>query len=464
MRKELLYISNIRGRYKDRITLDNVSFRIYEGEIICVLGYGNAGKSALFKLLGGTSLPGTWDISLYKGEKRVRLGSPAQARKSGIILVGEHPSVFPKISAEWNLYLLSGSRKNLISSRKMRDRFSEIFRKFGLSCSLQKPLEQMDITDQFLIEIIGAYLNRARIILLDCVHYFTSRPDRARLCQVMRVLREEGVTVMYSTSIADEDGEKISDRILLLHEGLKIAELTPEQYSDDLLDRYYREKAMPQVMENLLGDEHEKAFMHLTGTWKGERLDPIPVCRGKLVMIFSRHNTAFEKILAPLHGDNEGDVKLLRAEAGQKPVGGEWLRRHCCIVETLEPDFALFSLQVSALDNICMCMDGAQFLRPGIRSAIKRSNRKLIELADAQNQEDRLTGLTVMRILKQRILLGPYRLCVFVKPERGLDPVETAAVYEEILDILRHEIACIVMTDDEAIFERYKHLEIAHQK
>ena len=463
MKKELLYIRNIRGKYKDRITLDNVSFRIYEGEIICVLGYGNAGKSALFKLLGGIPLTGKWDMQLYRAGQKLCIDSVAQARRNGIVLVGDHPGVFPKISVERNMYLLSQKRNNLIRRSRERSRFADVLKRFDLSYPLQKPLEQMKTTDQFIVEILGAYLYGAKMILLDCTHHFTGKTEREIFRRVVMTLREEGIAVLYSSSTVDEDGETFSDRILLMHEGMKMSELTPEQYLTNILDAYHREKVIPQIHENAGIAAGRSPFLYLEGIDNSESSPRPAICRGGLLTIFSRHNTAFERILKSLRNETMGEVRLVHAEGRQTAVSSEWLNRHCCIIETLEPNWLLFDLNISVIDNICLCMDGMKMMRPDIRRALRRSNRDLIELAEKQHMEDRLTALTAMKILKQRILLGSYELCIFVKPERGLDPVETMAVYEEIMDLAQHEIACIVMTDDETIFERYKHLEYIHQ-
>ena len=462
MKEELLYIRNIRGKYKDRITLDNVSFRIYQGEIICILGYGNAGKSALFKLLGGVPLTGKWDIQLYRAGERIFIDSVARAREYGIVLVGDHPEIFPKISVERNLYLLSQREDALIRRTKERSRFADVLKRFGLPYPLQKPLEQMKTTDRFVVEILGAYLYGAKIILLDCTHHFTSRTDREIFRRVIQILRGEGITVIYSSSIVDEDQEAFSDRILLFHEGMKMAELTPDQYRGKMLNAYHREKVIPRIIEQAGTDKDRPPFLYLVWTDQNAKTTRLAIRRGSLVTIFSRQNTTFEQILLSLRGEMQ-EGKLIHAGEKEVPVSSEWLLRHCCIVDTLEPNRVLFGLNISVLDNICMSMDAVRFLRPDIRRILKRSNRDLIELVQRERRDGRLTALTAMKILKQRILLGPYELCIFVKPERGLDPVETMAVYDEILDLTRHEIACIVMTDDETIFERYEHLEYTHQ-
>lgn len=67
---------------------DDVSFSIFPGEIVGIVGENGAGKSTLVKMLGGAVEPDSGDI--YVSGERITMRSPADAKRAGISLVHQH--------------------------------------------------------------------------------------------------------------------------------------------------------------------------------------------------------------------------------------------------------------------------------------------------------------------------------------------------------------------------------------
>ena len=82
---------------------DDVSFSIFPGEIVGIVGENGAGKSTLVKMLGGAVEPDSGDI--YVSGERITMRSPADAKQAGISLVHQHFKLIEALTVEENLVL-----------------------------------------------------------------------------------------------------------------------------------------------------------------------------------------------------------------------------------------------------------------------------------------------------------------------------------------------------------------------
>jgi len=77
---------------------DNVSFSIFPGEIVGIVGENGAGKSTLVKMLGGAVAPDAGEINV--AGKRVAMRSPVDAKQAGISLVHQHFKLIESLTVE----------------------------------------------------------------------------------------------------------------------------------------------------------------------------------------------------------------------------------------------------------------------------------------------------------------------------------------------------------------------------
>ncbi len=111
----MLKIENLSFSYGKIQALTNVSFELYEGEIMAIIGANGAGKSTMMKCLSGLLHPQSGSIA-YCGSPL-----PQAAHKivqSGLVLIPEGRWIFPNLSVEENLELGGYTAKNTIDSKK----------------------------------------------------------------------------------------------------------------------------------------------------------------------------------------------------------------------------------------------------------------------------------------------------------------------------------------------------------
>ena len=99
----LLEASGIGKQYGPVAALRDASLRVERGSVIALMGANGAGKSTLVKILTGATSPGAGTI-LIDGQP-LRLRSPAEARRNGLVPVYQEPSLIPDLDIHDNLRL-----------------------------------------------------------------------------------------------------------------------------------------------------------------------------------------------------------------------------------------------------------------------------------------------------------------------------------------------------------------------
>jgi len=108
----LLKVDKISKNFGSVTALKDVSFKIYENEIIGLVGDNGAGKSTLIKILSGNFPPDSGNI-YFNGEK-IKFNNPSDARKVGIETVYQDLSICDNLDAPSNLFIGREIYKNVL--------------------------------------------------------------------------------------------------------------------------------------------------------------------------------------------------------------------------------------------------------------------------------------------------------------------------------------------------------------
>lgn len=209
-------------RYGSRVALSDLSFEARAAEIFGVLGPNGGGKSTLFQILSTMITPASGRASILGHD--VEREAAAVRRTVGVVFQSQSLdrklTVGENLSSQGHLHGMSGAA--------LRDRIRETMDRLGLTA------RQNDVTGSLSgglrrrVEIAKALLHRPRVVLMDEPSTGLDPGARRELWRYVLELRErDRVTVLLTTHILDEADQ--CDRLLLLHEGRKIAEGTPAE-------------------------------------------------------------------------------------------------------------------------------------------------------------------------------------------------------------------------------------------
>ncbi len=246
----ILEVSGMSKRFGGLTAVNNVSFSVQEREILSVIGPNGAGKSTLFKLISSFLQPTAGEVR-FRGERISSLAPHIAARK-GVVRTFQETTIFRNMSVRDNVVIAHHLRSKasllgffLGTARAKADEASfgksadEILSFLGLSeisSEIAKNLPHGHL--RALGIAIGLATNPA-VLLLDEPFAGMNHDETMKAVAMVRSLRDRGLTVL----LVEHDMSavmKISDRIVVLNFGEKIAEGTPDeiQKNDRVIEAY----------------------------------------------------------------------------------------------------------------------------------------------------------------------------------------------------------------------------------
>ena len=176
--------------------LKGVTIKVYEGEILGLLGENGAGKTTLMKILFGMLKPTKGKIFLRGRE--VRFKSPADAIASGIGMVHQHFTLVEVFNALENIILgMEGhglfSKIDVESARRKLQRLMD---ELNFQVPLDVPVEKLPVGTQQRIEILKMLYRDVDILILDEPSLGLSPKLTLEIFEIIKRLKEEGITML----------------------------------------------------------------------------------------------------------------------------------------------------------------------------------------------------------------------------------------------------------------------------
>jgi branched-chain amino acid transport system ATP-binding protein len=222
----ILEISHVTRRFEGLVAVDGVSFVLERGEILGVIGPNGAGKTTLISLISGTLAPSSGDI-LFEGRSLIPLPAYRRARL-GIGRTFQIMRPFPGLSVLDNVAVgaLFGRGGGQAQLAKAREQARVQLDFVGLGKNVDQRADELGGPGRKRLELAKALAMQPKVLLCDEVMAGLNLVEIEEVIEVIRKVRNEGISILVIEHVIKAI-RSLSDRLLVLNHGVKIAEGDP---------------------------------------------------------------------------------------------------------------------------------------------------------------------------------------------------------------------------------------------
>jgi ABC-type sugar transport system ATPase subunit len=226
----VLSVRHLVKRFGGLTAVNDVSVDIHPGEVVGLVGDNGAGKSTLIKCVSGVHHPDAGEV-FFEGSE-VRFHRPIDAREVGIETIYQDLALAGNLDVSANIFLgrevkrrhLFGAVKTL-DDDKMRSESSAILDRLGIVIpQMRREIEKLSGGQRQAVAIARAIYWNARLMIMDEPTNNLGVPEQRKVMALIRTLRESGVPVILISHTLP-DVFAITDRIVVMHRGRKVAEM-----------------------------------------------------------------------------------------------------------------------------------------------------------------------------------------------------------------------------------------------
>ncbi|MGJ0202594.1 sugar ABC transporter ATP-binding protein [Leucobacter sp. gxy201] len=443
--------------------LDEVSLRLFPGEVHALMGENGAGKSTLIKALTGVYKITSGTIEVEGREQR--FDGTADAQSAGIATVYQEVNLVTNLSIGENVMLGHEVRGPFgINWKATHAAARQKLERFGLGhLDTRKQLSTLSIALQQLVAICRAMVIDARVLILDEPTSSLDANEVEQLFAVMRQLRESGVAILFVSHFLDQIYE-ISDRMTVLRNGEFVGEhLTSE------LDRHALIAEMIgkdlNALAELGGNRRSAARDHASeaplvqakGLGRRGALAPtdLDIYPGEVVGVAGLLGSGRTELARLLYGADRPDAGTLEKQ-GKKvdlrtPAAG-LAKRIAYSTENRRDEGIVGELTVR--ENLILGLQARRgWARPIRRKEQDELVAKYIEQlgvrpADPERLIKNLSGGNQQKVLLGRWLATDPELLILDEPTRGIDVGAKAEIQEAVAELAEGGVSVVFISSE----------------
>jgi D-xylose transport system ATP-binding protein len=462
----LLELRSISKEFPGVKALDGVSFDLEKAEVHALCGENGAGKSTLIKILCGYYPSGSFSGEILLDGQPVHFRTLKAAEEHGIALIAQELALVPEMSVAENLMLgREPVSHGLIRWDVVKAEARRALDLVGLSVDLDRPVRQLGIGQQQMVEIAKALGKNAEVLVLDEPTAALTESDAQRLLAFLAELRSRGVSSIYISHRLEEVFQ-IADRITVLRDGRSVATHRREELSSE------------RVISMMVGREVKSLYprpeprpgqpvLEVSGWSVEDPLNPgrlvlkgvgFEVREREILGIAGLMGAGRTALLSSLFGAARSRVSGTLAVHGRTSTGPmknptEAIASGMALVSEDRKRYGLV-LEASVGENLALAT-----LRRFARGPFVDNQKREEECREKfRALRIRAPGLfTIVRDLsggnQQKVVLGKWlmarpRVLFLDEPTRGIDVGAKAEIYELVAQLAQQGLAVVLVSSD----------------
>lgn len=453
----VLSIQGMSKTFGRNRVLDHINLELHRGSIMGLMGENGAGKSTMMKCLFGTYQKDEGTIVLDGRE--ISFSGPKDALENGIAMVHQELNQCLERNVVDNLFLgrYPVNSMGMVDEGRMRKEANDLFRRLGMTVNLTQPMRTMSVSQRQMVEIAKAISYNAKVIVLDEPTSSLMAQEVEKLFQMMRKLREEGISLIYISHKMDEIFE-ICDEVSVLRDGnLVMTKPTSETNMNELisamvgrsLDNRFppvdNEPGEPVLKIQSLSTKYEPHLQDIT----------FEVRRGEVFGLYGLVGAGRTELLETIFG--------IRTRAAGRVYFRDRLMNFSNARDAMDHGFALITEERKAnglflkgdLTFNTTIANLEQYKRGPALSNEKmvRATNKEIKTMNTKciGPDDLISSLSGGN--QQKVIFGKWlerypQVFLMDEPTRGIDVGAKYEIYELIIEMAKHGTTVIVVSSE----------------
>src|ERR1700754_373287 len=240
-------MSGVSKNYGGAVALDRADLAVRRGRIHAILGENGAGKSTLLKVMSGVVQPD--EGTMHFDGRKVSFASPAEANASGVVCVYQELSLIPDLSVADNIFAANPPRRFGMIDRRTQRRQAEaaLARAGAADINPLAKVRDLPLSRQQMVELAKGLAHAPRILILDEATSALTAADVARVIEVLKRLREEGLALLFISHRMHE-GKALADECTVYRNGRHVMSFEAGTRTDN------------EVVEMMIGRKYQHAF------------------------------------------------------------------------------------------------------------------------------------------------------------------------------------------------------------
>ncbi len=449
----IIEMKHITKRYPGVVALNDIRLQVKKGEVHALLGENGAGKSTLIKTLAGAIHPDEGEI-IVEGKSYAHL-EPRLAMELGIGVIYQEFNLISYLSVANNIFLGNEPEKGVaIDEKKCNEECQKVFERLGIDLDPKAQVKTLSTAYQQLVEIAKAVSKNAKVLIMDEPTSSLSGKEVDMLLDLVRKLRDEGISIIYISHRLEELFE-VADRVTIMRDGqyietLNIADCTRPKLISLMVGREMGEN-YPQgrygtdevVLEakNLVNDKLCDVSFKLH---KGEILG-----FGGLV------GAGRTEVARAIFGADKctGEIYLDGEKVYIRRPGDAVKNGIAFITEDRKHQGLLMKLSIR--ENVSVSHLG-KLLKHGFSLDLKKEKevvedyRKQLEIKTPSIEQvvSNLSGGNQQKVVLAKWLLTNSKIIIFDEPTRGIDVGVKFEIYQIMRDLAKQGISIIMISSD----------------
>jgi D-xylose transport system ATP-binding protein len=462
----ILDVQHVTKTFPGVTALSDVTFQIRRGEIHGLCGENGAGKSTLMKILSGVYPWGTYEGSvLYEGQElKLESRSIRQAIEEGIAIVYQELTLVPSMTVGENIYLGKEPLEyGSINRDKLYADTQQVLTKYRLDIRPQALVKHLGVGKMQMTEIAKALSENAKILILDEPTSALSEAETEQLMEILRTLKEHGVTCIYISHKLEEFFH-ITDSVTVLRDGkvvttqptkdLNLEKLVNYMVGREMKERFPKGNRQPGEVifevEDLHAQDPQNADREVI---KGATFN---LRQGEILGIAGLMGSGRTELVMSIFGEyakiTRGSVKLEGRELkinnsrdamlqGISLVPEDRKRHGLVLIQSI-----LRNISLANLDRFSAWMRIDQMAE--LTASLGFAKSLAIKTPNLFVRCDSLSGGNQQKVVISKWLMSKPKVLIMDDPTRGIDVGAKYEIYKLMNDLAEQGIAIVMISSE----------------